>query len=162
MVLSEVLLILTTLLLALHAGLLFSFSVAVVPGLRASSVKSHLEVMNQINIKIENPLFLATFIGPLVLLPFLAYMHIGTAVFYLILAALILQLLFCYSVTILGNLPLNRKLAGVLQSSSVNTNFENMREDFQKPSSKWMQFHAIRTVASIVATLLLLITLTQL
>ena len=59
---SLIVAILTT---GLTAGLFFSFAVAVMPALAASSDRTYVEAMRKINIVIINPLFLSCFLGAL-------------------------------------------------------------------------------------------------
>jgi hypothetical protein len=53
---------------ALHAGLLYDFSVDIVPALRSTKGTTHISMMQAINRKIENPVFFLSF-WSMVLLP---------------------------------------------------------------------------------------------
>ncbi|MBO9595031.1 MAG: DUF1772 domain-containing protein [Niabella sp.] len=137
-------------LVALMAGLFFSFSVAVTPGLKQLDDKSYLQAMQKINKAILNPVFLLCFIGaPLFL--------IGTTVVrffedhFLFMWMLVIALVYMggvFMVTMLCNVPLNNYLEqqqpGMLDpeaAKAVRTRFER----------SWNRYNHIRTLFSILA-----------
>lgn len=148
MAVRETLLIVAVLFTGLYAGLLYSFSVAVVPGLRAASAKAHIEVMQGINDKIENPAFFASFGIPVVLLPLGAYLYRSDDPFGWLIAASILHIAGGVGLTIVGNLPRNAQLAKIDSEQITTDEAENIRRDFHRGSGGWMLFHLGRTVAS--------------
>ena len=141
---------------ALSAGLLFSFSVAVNGGLHRLKDSEYVAAMQSINIVIVNPVFLLTFFGPVILLPLAAFLHfnISSAQFALLAAASVLYLVFTIGVTAGGNVPLNNRLARVDLSRASGEEVTQARAQFERP---WNRLHAVRTIASFAATVLIFV-----
>ena len=142
---------------SLHARLLYDFSVDVVPALRSIKGSSHIEMMQAINVKIENPVFFLSFFGPILLLPIATYLHWNEPQFSWLLAASIIQIFGCNAVTAAGNIPLNNKLAEVDTGNLSEAEADKIRTQFQGSGAKWMRFHTVRTISAIIATTLLFI-----
>lgn len=140
---------------ALHAGLLYDFSVDIVPALRSTKGTTHISMMQAINRKIENPVFFLSFFGPMVLLPWATILHWGKPQFAWLLAASVIQIIGCEGVTLAGNIPLNNQLARVDAGRLSEAEAEKIRKEFQAPGTPWMRFHTIRTLAAITATTIL-------
>lgn len=153
--LTQLVLILSGLFTALVAGVFYAFTVAVVPALRAMQAKAHLVAMQQINLKIENPLFFLSFFGALILLPVAAYLTWGSASFPLVLIATLLYALGGFGATAFGDIPLNNQLARIKVESISDEEAEKIRQDFQGPYRPWMQYHAVRTITSTLAAALM-------
>jgi len=141
----------------LHAGLLYDFSVDIVPALRKLKAKAHIEMFQSIDKTIENPTFFLSFFGPVLLLPLAAFLSRGEPAFPWLLAASLVQILFCNAVTIAVHLPLNAGLAKVDTAKISDQEAEKIRAAFQGPGSKWTRFHSVRTLAGTLATGLVLI-----
>ncbi len=157
MTLENLVLVAGGVLTGLLAGVFYSFQVAIVPGMRAVKAAQHLAVMKGINIRIKNPVFMLSFMGPSLLLPLAAYLHRGTQLFPVLVAAALLHILGANGVTAAGNLPLNDRLEAIDIDRLSEDDAERIRTDFQGRGSPWMRYHAIRTLASIAATILVLI-----
>jgi uncharacterized membrane protein len=140
---------------ALHAGLLYDFSVDIVPALRSTKGTTHISMMQAINRKIENPVFFLSFFGPMVLLPWATVLHWGKPQFPALLAASIIQIVACEGVTMTQNIPLNSKLAKIDVNRLSEPEADRIRTEFQGPGTPWMRFHTIRTLAAITATAIL-------
>jgi uncharacterized membrane protein len=140
---------------ALHAGLLYDFSVDIVPALRSIKGTAHISMMQAINVKIENPVFFLSFFGPIVLLPLAAFLHRGKPQFAWLLAASIIQIFGCEGITVAGNIPLNNQLAKIGADQLSEAEADRIRKEFQGPKMPWMRFHTIRTLAAIAATIIL-------
>jgi len=142
---------------ALIAGLFYSYSCSVNPGLGKLSDANYLSAMQSINREILNPVFFMSFMGTLVLLPLSTWLQYNPSTplrFYLLLGATLAYGVGTFGVTMLGNVPLNNALdAFQIQSVSPET-LRQQRLLFEKP---WNQLHAIRTVANIVALILVLL-----
>jgi uncharacterized membrane protein len=138
----------------LLAGVFYGFSVAIVPALRAIKGTQHIAAMQLINIKIINPVFFLSFFGPALLLPLAAFLLRDRPQFGLLLAASLLHIVGAIGVTAAGNIPLNNRLARYDVDQLSEKEADQIRKDFQAPGSPWMNFHTIRTLASIVATVL--------
>ena len=141
----------------LLAGVFYAFHVAFVPALRHMKAKQHIEAMQLVNQKIKNPVFFLSFFGPSLLLPLAAFLNRGTDQFPVLVAASLLHLVGSNGITVAGNIPLNEALDKVDVSQISDAEAEAVRQDFQGPGSRWMRFHAIRTLAAVAATALVFI-----
>lgn len=141
----------------MHAGLLYDWSVNVVPSLRKLSPKRHIETFQVMNKTIENPVFFISFLGPIIFLPLAAFFFRGTPRFSWLLAAALVQIIGSNIVTISQHLPRNAQLAKVQASRLNDTEADKIRQDFQGRGSKWTGWHTVRTLASISATALVFI-----
>jgi uncharacterized membrane protein len=142
---------------ALQAGLMFDFSVDIVPSLRSIKGTAHISMMQAINIEIQNPVFFLSFFGPVLLLPLAAYLYRGEPQFGWIIAAAALQILGCVGVTAVGNIPLNNQLAVIDTDALPETEADRIRTEFQGPGAPWMRFHTLRTLSSVTATTILFV-----
>jgi uncharacterized membrane protein len=150
--LANIVLVVGGVLTALHAGLLYDFSVDIVPALRSIKGAAHIAMMQAINTKIENPVFFLSFFGPILLLPLATVLHWGEPQFGWLLAASVIQIFGCEAVTVAGNIPLNNKLAKIEADKLSEAEADKIRTDFQGPGTPWMRFHTLRTLAAITAT----------
>lgn len=137
----------------LTSGLLFSFAVAINPGLSHLDNKSYILVMQHINHDIHNILFLTIFISPLFLLPVSTYIYKDTNPG-LFLAVATIFYIIVFSVTLLGNIPLNNKLDKLDTKNLTTQEIEIARNSYSK---EWGNLHNLRTVASVLCFLALLI-----
>ena len=112
---------------------------------------AYVQAMQHINVVIENPLFLLTFMGPVVLLPVMTWLTWtdGTTRPLLLAGASLLYVVGTFGVTMAGNIPLNKRLAQA--DTSKPGEATKARAEFENP---WNRLHAVRTVASIGATVL--------
>jgi uncharacterized membrane protein len=141
----------------LLAGLLYAFSVAIVPALRSIKGTEHIAAMQAINDKIKNPVFFLSFLGPALLLPLAAFLYRDNAQFGLLVIAAVLHIVGAIGVTGAGNIPLNEKLDKIDVSTLSEAEADQIRNEFQGAGSAWMRFHMVRTLASIAATMLVFI-----
>lgn len=141
----------------LLAGLLFTFSNNLVPSLRAVSAREHLRIAQAINIKIINPVFMLTFMGPNLVLPLAAFLVRSSAEFPYLLAASALHIVGVLGVTGGGNVPLNNALDKVDVNRISDAEAEQIRQNYQGVGSRWMNLHMIRTLAATAATMLVFI-----
>ena len=155
--LENVVLVVAGVLTGLHAGLLYDFSVDIVPALRSIKGTAHISMIQAINVKIQNPVFFLSFFGPIVLLPLAAVLHWGQPQFAWLVAASIIQIVGCEGVTIAGNIPLNNELARVDPDRLSEVEADRIRTEFQGPGAPWIRFHALRTLAGIAATTILFV-----
>jgi uncharacterized membrane protein len=124
-IIENLVLVVGGVLTALHAGLLYDFSVDIVPALRSIKGSAHISMMQAINTKIENPVFFLSFFGPIVLLPLATILHWGKPQFSWLLAASIIQIFGCEGVTVL-EYPLNNKPR---ENRASNLAIETSRQD---------------------------------
>ena len=113
-------------------GLFLAFSVAVMPGLRATDDTVFLSAMQRINVAIVNPVFLLVFLGSPLLLLVAALVVPRNAWLW---AALALHLAG-FAVTPAVNVPLNDALDAATDPGPA-------RVAFERP---WNRAHAVRTL----------------
>lgn len=157
MTVENIVLVAGGVLAGLHAGLLYDFSVDVVPSMHKLKPKAHIEMFQAIDKTITNALFFPSFFGPVILLPLAAFLLRDTPQFEWLLAAAIIQIVFCNGATVAGNLPLNAELAKVDTNKISEAEAEKIRQNFQGPGSKWMRFHTVRILAGTIATALVFV-----
>ena len=154
-------LLLTTLSLGLMAGLFYSWSISVTPGLKGVGDENYLQAFQSMNRAILNPAFFIFFMGLVILLPLLCYLYYKSPVsaeFWYILSATILYMAGIMAVTFFGNVPLNNTLE-VLQIESMSPEqMASFRLGFE---SKWNNLNMIRTICSSLSFVLLIIACLQ-
>lgn len=150
------LLLLTTLLTGLLAGVFFTWSNAITPGIGRLRDLGYLQAFQQMNRTIINPLFYIVIIGPLLLAPLSAYLFRKgpSFVFLMTSGASILYFLGVFVVTMLGNVPLNIILEQAQLSHMSAVELQQLRAQFE---AKWNLLHLIRTVTSTGSFALLLV-----
>ena len=156
MVTADFILLLTATLTALTGGLFYAFSCAVNPGLAKLSDEGYLAAMQSINKEIQNLLFLSSFMGTLLLLPFSTWLQFRAGLtdsFWLLLAATVVYSIGVFGLTMFGNVPLNQALDRFSLSSASAKEMAIQRERFEIP---WNRFHRIRTVASVLTVVLVI------
>ncbi len=139
----------------LTAGLCFTWSNAVTPGIGRLDNLTFLRSFQSMNRAIINARFMVVFFGPIILLFVNTYLFKNNNIsFWLFLAAAILFFVGIGLVTIFGNVPLNE----VLDTSNLETlskiELHELRNKFEQPWNRW---HTIRTVSSFSAFTLLII-----
>lgn len=155
-ILEGIVLVVGGTLTALVAGLFFSFSVAVNGALHRLKDAEYVNAMQSINLVILNRVFLPTFLAPVFLLPIGAYLYFNTSFprFALLLVASLFYVVGTFGITVGGNVPLNNRLAGFDMSRASPEEVAQARARFEGP---WNRLHAVRTVASIAATVSILV-----
>lgn len=157
MTFSSISLAAATLCVGLMAGLFYSYSCSVMPGLKRVSDKEFIAAMQSINRAIQNPVFFLSFFGSLLLLPlsaWLKYSSPATPVFWLILAAACLYIIGAFGVTIFGNIPLNNALDKFKLDGASAETISQQRAAFE---AKWNSLNTVRTVASVVSFILMIV-----
>ena len=143
-----------TLSTSLAAGLFYAYSCSVNPGLGRLADADYLKAMQSINRAILNPVFFATFLGTVILLPlatWLSYEPQPSKQFWYFLAAALLYIVGVFGVTIAGNVPLNDALDKINIPASTAEQLSQHRQAFE---ARWSMFHTIRTVANVLSALL--------
>lgn len=147
-------LLVSTLSTGLIAGLFYGYSCSVNPALGRLPDAEYLGAMQAINRAILNPVFFATFMGTLLLLPlgaWFSYQGQASPQFWCFLAAAILYIVGTFGVTIGGNVPLNDALDKINIAGSSAEELARHRGLFE---AKWNMLHSIRTIANIISALL--------
>jgi uncharacterized membrane protein len=153
----DIILLCTAFTTALITGLFYAYSCSVNPGLGQLPADGFIPAMQSINKAIQNPVFFLSFLGTAVLLPVCTYMHYHvplTAKFYLLLAAAIVYLAGVMGITIFGNIPLNDALDKFNTATADAAEMARQKITFAK---QWNRFHTIRTIASCISLLFVLI-----
>ncbi len=153
--LKLIVLILGILFTGLTAGLCFTWSNAVTPGIGRLDNLTFLKSFQSMNRVIINGRFIVVFFGPVLLLFLNSYLFKSNSTsFWLFLIAAILFFIGIGLVTIFGNVPLNE----ILDKSKLETlskiELQELRNKFEQA---WNNWHTIRTVSSFSAFVLLII-----
>lgn len=132
--------------LGLSAGLFYTYSASVMLGLGRSDDRTFVQAMQNINVAIINPWFMAHFIGALVLTAVTAALHLpkdGRPVLPWILAALVLYIITII-VTGSQNIPLNDALEAARGADTPEA-LHAARVAFEEP---WIRWNIVRTITS--------------
>ena len=135
--------------MALTAGLYYSFSVAVMPGLAKVDDRTFVDTMQHINQAIQNPAFFLSFAGAPVLTAFAAVLqrrHGPTVATGWIIAALVLYTLVL-AVTFGISIPLNDELDRASDPDRI-ADLADVRSRFEGP---WVAANVVRTLLSTAA-----------
>ena len=150
-----IILILSILFTGLTAGLCFTWSNAVTPGIGRLDNIGFLKAFQAMNRAIINGKFMIVFMGPTVLLFLTTYLFRNTnTVFWLFLVAAILFFVGVGLVTVFGNVPLNEILDASNLGLLSKLELQELRDKFEQPWNRW---HTIRTASSFISFLLLLV-----
>jgi uncharacterized membrane protein len=151
---STIILLLATTTTGLAAGLFYSYSCSVNPGLGKLSDPEYIRAMQSINREILNPVFFLSFMGTCFLLPWTAYLHYSTPAstsFWLLIAASVVYIIGTFGVTMAGNVPLNNMLEAFNVQSASAGEIAKFRSSFEEP---WNNLHQVRTIAAVVSLVL--------
>jgi len=149
------------LLSGLLAGLMYGYDCSIVKGLAILPDEQYLQAFRSFNTTIQNPYFMISFIGSLLVLPvatWLSYHHNNSLTFYLLLTASLLYVIGVFGVTIGFNVPLNEQLDNFPLLNATTDDISAMRKAFERP---WNKYHTIRTVASIISFFLSILSLVK-
>lgn len=146
----KIILLFTVLTSGLMAGLFYSYSVSVNPGLKNLSDPDYLKAMQSINAAILNPVFLMCFSGLLLLFPVSCYQAYAAKLplAHLLTAAAVSYIVGVFGLTMACNVPLNNHLANSDLSNMTGEEMTTLRKTFEGP---WNRFHAFRTLAALLS-----------
>ena len=136
---------------ALVGGIFFAFSSFIMKALGRVPSAEGIAAMQSINVVVINPSFLGAFFGTALLslaVAVLAVQAWGTPAAACLLAGAVSYLVGTILVTMLGNVPLNDRLAGV---SAVSAEAAELWTHYL---SRWTMLNTVRTVAAMLAALL--------
>jgi len=144
----------------LSAGLCFTWSNAITPGIGRMDDSDYLSAFQHMNRTIINPLFIIIFFGPffLSLINLYAFRNASNSLIWLLILATVFYFLGVVLVTIFGNVPLNEMLDKTNLNSASIEELRSLRETFEV---KWNRLHLIRTITSSLSFVLLIITLIE-
>ena len=136
---------------ALVGGVFFAFSSFVMKALARSPYSEGIGAMQSINVVVINPSFLGAFMGTAILslgvggLAVIGWSHPSAAYF---LGGAILYFAGTFLVTMVGNVPLNNRLAAVSAADPAAA------ELWQHYLARWTMWNHVRTAAAMAAALL--------
>jgi uncharacterized membrane protein len=150
--------IILILLTGLSAGLCFTWSNAITPGIGRLNDYGYLSAFQEINRSIINLLFVIVFFGPFFLgiVNIYVFKNEPSSIIWLLIISLAIYFSGVLMVTAFGNIPLNDLLDKADLSKASLQDLKLLRNQFE---TKWNRLHLIRTISSIISFLLLLLTL---
>jgi uncharacterized membrane protein len=149
-VLRGVGLVAATVAMGLMAGVFWIYANAFMPGLRRTDDRTFVAAFGAIDRAIINPMFLATFLGALVLTGLAAALHLGgdgRPVLPWVVAAFVLYLAVVV-VTLGVNVPLNDALKAAGDPDRI-ADLAAVRQRFDE--AKWVRWNLARAVATTAA-----------
>lgn len=149
-------LLIHTLLTGLLAGVFFTWTNAITPGIGRLDDINYLQAFQYMNRTILNPLFYIVIMGP-VLISFSAFYFYNSnpkIISYLMISAIVIYFIGVFLVTLLGNLPLNDMLEKTNLHTISLADAKKLRGNFE---TKWNNLHLIRTISSGISFLLLIV-----
>lgn len=144
----------------LSAGLCFTWTNAITPGIGRLDDLRYLLSFQEMNRSIINPMFIITFFGPSILgiIGLIAFRGASREIIGVLIVAIAIYFLGVVLVTIFGNVPLNNILDATELSSANRVDLKTLRDLFEL---KWNRLHVIRTISAVVSFSLLIISLIQ-
>jgi len=143
----------------LMAGVFFTWSNAVKPGIGKLSDLEYLKALQSMNRVILNNTFKIIFIGAVIttaLLPILNFNMFPKNIFWLFISAFIIYWVGAFGVTIFGNIPLNE----ILDKTSIeNFSFEELKVLRKSIEVKWNNLNLFRAISSGLSFILLIFSL---
>jgi uncharacterized membrane protein len=150
MLLRGVALVAATVTMGLMAGVFGVYANSIMPGLRRTDDRTFVAAFQAVDRAIINPVFLATFLGALVLTGLAAALHLGEAgrsVLPWVVAAFVLYLAVVV-VTLGVNVPLNDGIKAAGDPDRV-ADLAAVRDRFHE--ARWVRWNLARAVATTVA-----------
>ncbi|MAN77970.1 MAG: hypothetical protein CML24_12455 [Rhizobiales bacterium] len=138
---------------AIMAGFFFAYSISVMWGLDAAAPASAIDGMQGINTVIQNPWFFPNFFGAPVfaVLTAIVFFSMGLRDVGIVFGlAALAYLIGAFGITVAVNVPMNEALG----AESIPQETETARALWVDYSSRWTWWNHIRTLSSIVSTLL--------
>lgn len=154
---QTVILLFATLLTGLSAGLLFTWTNVITPGIGRLNDVNYLQAFQHMNRTILNPLFFIVFMGPVLLSFASTYVYRANPAYilWMLILASVIYFLGVLIVTFLGNIPLNEMLD---KTNLADISLEDAWSLRNKFEIKWNNLHLIRTISSTISFLLLILT----
>ena len=143
----------------LMAGIFFTWSNAVKPGIGKLSDIEYLRALQSMNRVILNNAFRIIFLGAIVavaLLPVFYFNLYPKNIFWLFIFTLLIYWIGAFGVTVFGNIPLNEILDKTNLESITLEEIKTLRKSVEL---RWNNYNLIRTISSFMAFLLLVLSL---
>ncbi|MEU3740386.1 MULTISPECIES: anthrone oxygenase family protein [unclassified Streptomyces] len=136
--------------MGLIAGAFYIFACAVMPALGRSGDRVYIEVMQNINDVIQNPVFFASFMGALLFTAVSAWQLRGTGPHRWVVAALVVYVV-AFALTSFVNVPLNDDLMDAGDPAKI-ADPAAVREKFE---DAWVAWNIVRAVLCTLSAALL-------
>ena len=154
---ETIILALAILLTGLMAGIFFTWSNAVKPGIGKLSDIEYLRALQSMNRVILNNAFKIIFLGAIiavVLVPVFYFNLYPKNIFWLFVFTLIIYWIGVFGVTVSGNIPLNEILDKTNLESITSEEIKTLRKSIEV---KWNNFNLIRCISSGITFILLIV-----
>ena len=154
----------STLLCALVAGLVLTFAIIVMPGLKSLNNHDYLQSFKVMDGIIQNnqPVFILVWLGSVLTLiaaAVLGVWQLQGVERTLLITACVLYVGGVQIPTVIFNIPLNNELQATDLSVSNETELQPLRDRFE---STWIQWNSIRTVMAVLIVVILIFLLLKL
>ncbi len=159
MVISDIALVLSTLMCSLVAGLLFAYAIVVMPGFKGLDDKRFIQAFQVTDriIQDNHPLFLLVWLGSavsIIVFAISSFEKLNGIDFYLMLLASMAYIFGVQVPTIVIHLPLNNKLQKVDVEHTNDEELKTVRIEFE---GRWNRSNEIRTIIACSVSLLLIV-----
>ena len=154
---ETIILALAILLTGLMAGIFFTWSNAVKPGIGKLSDIEYLTALQSMNRVILNNAFKIIFLGAIIavaLVPVFYFNLYPKNIFWLFVFTLVIYWIGVFGVTVSGNIPLNEILDKTNLESITSEEIKTLRKSIEV---KWNNFNLIRCISSAITFLILII-----
>ncbi len=156
-------LIISTLLCGLTAGLIFGFSVVIMPGIKNLNDGEFIRAFQKMDAIIQNnqPLFMLVWVGSVLVVIaslILGVQSLAGIDFLLLITSSTIYFLGVQLPTATINVPLNNTLQKVQTKALNNDELESARSAFE---DRWNRWNSIRTVFAVISVILFLVLLTR-
>ena len=141
----------------LMAGIFFTWSNAVKPGIGKLSDIEYLRALQSMNRVILNNAFRIIFLGSIIavaLVPVFYFNLYPKNIFWLFVFTLLIYWIGVFGVTVSGNIPLNEILDKTNLESITLEEIKTLRKSIEL---KWNHFNLIRSISSAITFILLII-----
>ena len=154
---ETIILALAILLTGLMAGIFFTWSNAVKPGIGKLSDIEYLRALQSMNRVILNNAFKIIFLGAIIavaLVPVFYFNLYPRNIFWLFVFTFIIYWIGVFGVTVSGNIPLNEILDKTNLESITSEEIKTLRKSIEV---KWNNFNLIRCISSGITFILLIV-----
>lgn len=153
---QTIILVFAIFLTGIMAGIFFTWSNAVKPGIGKLSDLEYLNALQSMNRVILNGAFLIVFVGAIIavaLVPLFHFHLYPKNIFWLFICILLIYWIGVFGITVFGNIPLNE----ILDKTNLETiTLEEIKTLRSSIENKWNNFNLIRSISSGITFLLLI------
>ncbi|MDG1434817.1 MAG: DUF1772 domain-containing protein [Saprospiraceae bacterium] len=155
---TETIILATAILLTgLMAGIFFTWSNAVKPGIGKLSDLEYLRALQSMNRVILNKAFIGIFLGAVIAVALVPIFHFKLSpdnIFWILILALVTYWIGVFGITVFGNIPLNEILDKINLESIALEEIKALRTSTEV---KWNNLNLIRSISSGITFALLII-----